>query len=1075
MLILLSTLTFAQQKVVTGKVVDPQGQPVPFATVRVKGARGGVSADADGNFSIKAAPAQTLVVTGAGIAIKEIPVGEGNGLIVQVTRQSGSLDEVIVTTALGGRRSKNTIPYATQQISGDEVTKTVTTNVVENLSGKVAGLEITSSNAMGGSTNVILRGFRSLTQSNQALFVVDGVPYDNTSFSGIANGGGYDFGSASADLNPDNIQSITVLKGGAASALYGSRGSNGVILVTTKRGSARRGVGVSATFGVSVAAPDPSTLPSYQLQYGQGYDGTSNGFNYFQAPWANNAVTAAPATADDAATGPAYDKSLLVDNWDAFSPTDANFHKATPWQPAANHNPTDFFVTPITATENVIVTGGSDQGTYKFGYTRDDEKGFMPNSMIKKNLFDFVATYNITKKISVEAAMSYVNENALNRYLYQYTATTNPMTDFRQWWPTNVNIKSLKTDYFNSFTNATWNWLNDTTLYQTNKLGNIGLPAYHDNEYYSAYQNPEVDSRNRYTGHAKVNMGLTDYLQLTGMVSEDYYTQLIEQRANIGSVEPSFYKRQNNSFSEDNFNVTLNFNKNVGRDFNVKAMVGGNVQRDNIASIYTSTNGGLILPNYWSISNSINTPNAATETDQVKEVNSLYGSATLSWRNMVTLDGTLRRDQSSTLPVANNSYYYPSVSGTWVFSELMKEEHWLSFGKVWANYARVGGDAPYYYVYNTYTINTPIHGQAVMNGATSKPNETLLPEKNNTYEFGVDLSFLNNRLGITADYFHSVQSNEILPINVSTSTGYSTFNVNGGSVQNQGIEATLNLVPVKTRSFVWNMTVNWSKPKNKVLSLYGGQPSYAISTLQNNIQIVAEVGKPYGVIRGSDYTYLNGQKIISAAGHYVDSSNALSDIGNIQPSWFGGITNSFAYKNFTLSFLIDVHQGGQIYSLDMDYGSFSGLYPRTAGFNDLGNPVRAPLSQGGGIILKGVTADGKANTTRIYEDLSNGFWTFGSGGGQGAEAEKQFVYNASYVKLREVAFTYSIPSKVLEGLHSVKGIDLSLSGRNLWIIHKDVPYSDPEQGQAAGNSSIGFQNGAYPSMRSVNFLLKVKF
>jgi len=362
-----------------------------------------------------------------------------------------------------------------------------------------------------------------------------------------------------------------------------------------------------------------------------------------------------------------------------------------------------------------------------------------------------------------------------------------------------------------------------------------------------------------------------------------------------------------------------------------------------------------------------------------------------------------------------------------------------------------------------------------MNGVTSKPNENLLPEKNKAYEAGLEMNFLNNRIGFTADYYHTVQSNEILPINVSTATGYNQFNVNGGSVENQGVEVTANVSPVKTRNFAWNITVNWAKPKSKVLSLYGGQPSYAIASYQNNLQLVAEVGKPYGVIRGSDYTYLNGQRVISSQGLFVDSSNSLSDIGSIQPSWYGGINNSFTYKNFTFSFLIDVHQGGQVYSLDMDYGSFSGLYPRTAGFNDLGNPVRSPLSAGGGIILKGVTADGKANTVRNYEDLTNGFWTFGSGNGQGAEAEKQFVYSASYVKLREVAFTYSIPSKTLEALHSIKGIDLSLSGHNLWIIHKDLPYSDPEQGQAAGNGSIGFQNGAYPSIRTLNFILRVKF
>ena len=1081
MLVLCSALTYGQTKTITGRVVDAQGQPVPFATVRIKGAKSGVSADADGKFEIKASPEATLIITGAGIQAKEILAGSDNNLMVQVSRQS-TLDEVVVT-ALGVRRSRNSLPYAAQQISGDDINKTITTNVVDNMSGKVAGLEITSSNAMGGSSNVILRGFRSLTQSNQALFVVDGVPYDNTSVTTYNNSnskipagsnGGYDFGSAIEDLNPDDIASISVLKGAAASALYGSRGSNGVILITTKKGANRKGAGVTASFGISAGSFDPSTLPTYQLMYGEGYDATNNGFNVESVPWAPNPITIA-ATPDDAATGPAFNKSEQVYNWDAFAPDDPNFHKSTAWQPAAHHNPQDYFVTPITATENVIVSGGSDKGTYKFAYTRVDDKGYQPNSMIKKNLFDLLTTYNITSWVTVEAGLNYVNENALNRYLYQYTAATNPMTDFRQWWPSNVDIKSLKADYFKDRANETWNWQNNGS-YQNNVTGNIGTPAYHDNEYWFAYTNPEADSRNRYTGHAKVKVDLTSYLNLTGGVTEDYYGMLVEQRANLGSQAPSFYQRQNFTFSETNYNAVLNFDKNIGSDFNLKALAGTNVQRDNISTILSSTNGGLILPGYWSLSNSVNTPNAPTETEDLKEINSLYGGVTLSWRDMLTLDGTLRRDQSSTLPAAHNTYYYPSISADFVFSKLMPNANWLSYGKVWVNYAQVGGDAPYYDVYNSYTINTPVHGAAVINGVTALPNANLIPEKNKTWETGLEMNFLNGRVGFTADYYHSVQSNEILPISVSTTSGYNTFNVNGGSVENQGVEATVNLTPVRTRNFSWNMTVNWTKPKNKVLSLYGNQPSYAIATLQNNIQIVAEVGKPYGQIRGSDYTYMNGQRVISAAGTYVDSSNALSDIGNIQPSWYGGINNSFTYKNFSLSFLIDVHQGGQLYSLDMDYGSFSGLYPRTAGLNDLGNPLRLNPADGGGVILKGISqATGKENTVRDWEDLTNGFWTFGSGNGQGAEAQKQFIYSATYVKLREVAFTYSIPSKSLEGLHSIKGIDLSLSGRNLWIIHKDLPYADPEQGQASGNYSIGFQNGAYPTMRTLNFIVKVKF
>jgi TonB-linked SusC/RagA family outer membrane protein len=1071
-----SILALAQDKVVVGKVLDTQGQPVPYATVRIKGAKTGVSADANGVFSIKASSTQTLEVSGVGIASKDVPVGDGNNLTIEVARTS-NLNEVVVT-ALGVSRSKNSIPYATQAISGADLSKTVTTNFVNNLSGKIAGLEITASNAMGGSTNAVLRGFKSLTQSNQALFVVDGVPYNNT----ITTGGGYDFGSAASDLNPDDISSINVLKGAAASALYGSRGANGVILITTKKGYARRGVGVTASFGISAGSPDNSTLPTYQTTYGQGYDQTlPGGFINTHVTWlpAPGAITI-PVTGGDAATGPDYDPTLSIYNWDAAAPSDPNFHKATPWQPASNHNPQDYFVTPITTTENITVQGGGEKGTFKFGYTRNDENGYIPNSVIRKNLFDLDATYNIAPNITIEGGLLYVNENATNRYLYQYGGNTNPMTDFRQWWPTNVDIKSQKADYFAARENESWNW-QSSAAYKNNAAGSLQLPAYHDNLYWFAYQNPETDARNRYTTRARVNWSITDYLSVTGMVSNDYYNQNIQQRTDIGSQATSFYSNENDIFSETNYNAILNFNKNFGNNWNIKALFGGNIQDDDIPSTFSETNGGLVIPSLWAISNSVNTPNAPTEQDFRKEVNSLFGGLTFTYRDMVTIDGTIRRDQSSTLPAANNTYYYPSVSGNFVFSKLLPELNWLSYGKFWANYAQVGNDAPYYSTINTFQINTAIQGQSVMAntsyntvGGITNNNQNLIPEQNNTYEFGMEADFMDNRLGLNLAYYHSVQENEILPVNVSSASGFNKFNVNGGSIENKGFEVTMFFVPFKTKDFSWNIGLNWSKNQNTVLSLYGGQPSYAIANLQNGIQIVAEVGKPYGIIRGTDYIYLNGQKVIDGNGLYEQNANPHSDIGSVQPDWIGGINNTFTYKNWTFNFLIDWHQGGQVYSLDMDYGSFSGLYPRTAIINDLGVGNREPLAKNGGVILQGVTEDGKANTTRIVENVSGDTWTYGSLGA-GAETNREFVYDASYVKLREAAISYNLPVKTVKSLKYISGINLSLSGRNLWIIHKNEPYADPEQGQAAGNASIGFQNGAYPTMRTLSFIVKLTF
>lgn len=1083
-LVLVSAFVTAQTKTVTGRVTDQQGQPVPFATIRIKDSKGatkGVSADADGNYSIKVNPGATLIVSGTGLASTEMKVGDGNTLNISVARKDANLTEVVVT-ALGITRSKNSLPYAAQSVSASDLNRTPTINPVANLSGKVAGLQITQQNTMGGSTNAVLRGFKSLTGTNQALFVVDGVPYDNTNQSR----NGYDLGNAASDINPEDIESVNVLKGPSASALYGSRGANGVIMITTKKVRRNRGLGVTVSAGISVGKVDNSTLPVYQTEYGQGYGSAGyngsfpaeSGFFYYTAVGATDPTRRhVVQTNNDAATGPAYDPSQQVYNWDAFMPGDPNFGKATAWKPAAHFKPQDFFVTPVTTTENVFIEGGGDKGTFKIGYTRDDNKDYFPNAHLTKNQLNLSATYNVTDKLTATATVNYSDNAGLGRELYPYTGGTSPMTDFRQWWPTNVDIQQQKADYFATLTNATWNW--QTGAYKNNAPGTIGTPAYHDNLYWDRYQNAEQDSRTRYLAFARLDYKISSAFSLMGRVSTDYYNQMYERHNNVGSQTVAYYERYNQTYQETNYDLLLNFNKNIGNDFNVKALLGGNVRQNNSQSIDASTSGGLVVPGFYALSNSVKAINAPSESLSRREVDGIFTGATLSWKEMITIDGTLRRDKSSTLPIANNTYYYPSVSGNFVFSKLLPNATWLTYGKIWGNYARVGNDASVYSLQNTYVAGTPINGQTVFGLPSSNANANLKPEMNQSYEGGVEASFANGRVGFTAVYFNSKLINQIIPITVSTATGYTSFFVNAGTVQNTGMELTLNLVPVRTRDFTWNMTVNGTVPKNKVLSLYGAQPSYVIAGLQNAIQLVGEVNQPYGVIRGTDYKYAkNGERLIDANGYYEIASNKLTDIGNASPKWYGGVTNSFSYKNLSLSFLIDVRKGGQVYSLDMDYGSSSGLYPRTAGKNDLGNPVRAPLSAGGGIILKGVVDDGSGdgkvkNTTRIDQsDINTGNYTFSSAYG---EADKEFVYDAGFVKLRELNITYSIPTKAIEKWKVFKGIDVSLAGRNLWIIHKNLPYADPEQGQASGNASIGFQNGAYPSVRTMSATLRFKF
>ncbi|TDW95718.1 SusC/RagA family TonB-linked outer membrane protein [Dinghuibacter silviterrae] len=1070
--LLLSNVALAQNVPVRGKVLDDQGNIIPYASVKIKGARGGTVADADGIFNVKAKPGDVLVFTSAGYKAGEVTYSGQPMVTIQLSKVSQELSDVVVT-ALGVKRNKSALPYATQQVSGDELNRTPTTNFVDNLSGKVAGLNITAANTMGGSTNVILRGFKSLTQSNQALFVVDGIPYDNTNQST----GGFDLGNTASDLNPDDIESVSVLKGAAASALYGSRGNNGVIMITTKRGRASKGLGVTASFGVTVGTFDHSTLPTYQTTYGEGYGSAfasagapSPYFIYESVPGVNSGnPVQIVQTPIDAATGPIYDPSLMVYGWDAFSPGNPNFHKATAWQPAQHHNPTDFFVTPVTTTESILASGAGDKGTYKIGFTHSDDKDFMPSANMSKNLLNLNMTQNLSDMVNVGGSFNYSQEDAKNRYLYPYTGTTNIMTDFRQWWPTNVNIQELKSDYFRTLSNASWNWQDDGT-YQSNTAGHIGIPAYHDNPYWVQNQMAETDTRSRYFGNAYLNFKPVPFVNILGRVTTDQYTMLVERRANVGSLETSFYDRRNLGYNETNYDLIATVDKNIAPGLNLRGLLGGTVRWDHTTTIDASTNGGLVVPGLYALSNSAKSIAAPSESDFRKQVSSEYGDLAFTYKETYTIEGTLRRDQSSALPTNNNTYYYPSVSGNIIFSKLVPNSTW--YGKLYGNYAQVGNDVNSYAINNTFNAGTPFNGGTVYSQSTTNNNINLKPETNKTWEIGVETNFFHNRLGVTADYYHSVQSDQIQPNKVSTSTGFTYFYVNGGSLQNQGVELTINATPVRTKDFSWNISVNWAKNQGKVLSLYGGQPSYEISGYQNALQLVAEVGSYYNM-RGTDYVYKNGQREIDNNGRYVISSNQLTDLGGIAPDWMGGVTNTFTYKDFTLSFLVDVKQGGHLYSLDMDYGSSSGLYPQNAGLNDQGKQVRAPLAQGGGIILKGVNENtGKANTVRIDEsDINTGNYTFSSAYGQ---ADRDFVYDASYIKLREANLTYTLPHKLFSGKAVIKGIDFSLAGRNLWIIHKNEPYADPEQGQASGNASIGFQNGAYPTIRQFSAIVKLK-
>ncbi|MDB5191934.1 MAG: rane protein [Segetibacter sp.] len=1063
MLLLITLMAIAQTRPITGRIVDQTGQPVSGASITIRGTGTGVSANANGDFSINAKTGDVLVVSAVGVPSKEVIVTSGSALTVLLTRQSADLSEVVVT-ALGIRRSRNQLPYAAQTVSGEAVSQARSNNFVSALSGKVSGVEIRTGNAMGASSNIVIRGTKSLSYSNQAMFVIDGVPIDNsnTSSSNTATGrGGFDYGNAAADVNPDDIESLTVLKGAAATALYGSRAANGVVLINTKKG--RRGLGITVNSGVTVGRFDKTTYAKYQKEYGAGYatsgygaPSPNGGFFYFDANGDGIRDLVVPTT-EDASYGQRFDPNLMVYHWDAFDRTSPNFRKARPWV-AAQNDPTSFFESATSTNNSVFVDGGSDKGMFKLGYTRNDEKGILPNSNILKNLINFSSSFKITDKLTANAGINFSNINGKGRYGTGYD-DFNVNQSFRQWNQSNVDFQEQKDAYFRSKQNMTWNWADPST--------ESGLyPIYTDNPYYNRYENFEQDSRFRYFGNASLSYAPTPWLNILGRVSLDSYDELQEERVSVGSHEVSSYNRFNRTFREANYDLLANFDKDLNADFNLKALIGLNIRRTTTNSIFAETNGGLVVPNLYSLSNSLNPINAPTESYQRVAVDGHFAGITLGYREFLTLDLAGRQDRASTLPTSNNSYFYPSISGSFLFSKLLPTANWLSLGKLRANYAEVGNNAPYGSLTDIYDKPTPFGTATLFSLPSTKNNPNLRPERTKSYEVGLDIAFLKNRLGFDLTYYNTKSIDQIFPVAVSTATGYSNKFVNAGTIQNKGIELSLFATPVKKQNFSWDMNINYTRNRNKVLELYEESKNLQIASFQGGVSVNATVGEPYGTLQGRTWNMVNGEKLVGANGYYSMTTTTNNVIGNVNPDWIGGVYNTFKYKNVSLGFLVDVRSGGDVFSLDLYYGLATGIYPETVGNNDLGNPSRNTIANGGGVILSGVTADGKANTRRV----PNNFGLYG----YARNPQDAFVYDASYVKLRELNATYSLPQSLVNRIRPIKGIDLSLIGRNLWIIHKNLPYSDPEENLTSGNAQ-GYQSGAYPTTRSIGVNLKLRF
>ncbi len=1065
--------TIDAQRIVKGRITDKNGDPVIGANVVAKGTNLGTITDVDGNYSLSVpAGVSTLVMSYTGYNSQEISLGASN--MVDVAMEEGVQLSETVVTAFGIQRYKNEVGYSAQKVEGDELTKTRDNNIVNSLSGKVAGLNVKRNNSMGGSTNIVLRGNKSLTGDNQALFVIDGVPVDNsnTNTTNQRTGrAGYDYGNAASDINPDDVESVTVLKGAAASALYGSRAANGVVMITTKKGKKVDGLGITVNTGINFGTYDKSTFAEYQDKYGAGYglyyEDPTGRFLYRDINGDGKEDLVA-TTSEDASHGAKFDPNLLVYQWDAFDPLSPNYGKARPWV-AAKNGPGSFFETSVGSSHGISIDKNFGAGYFKLGYNRNDEKGILPNSSLTKDLVNFGAGFDLTKSLQAFANINYTNVTGKGRYGTGYDSK-NLMTNFRQWWQTNVDIKDQEDAYLRNKQNVTWNWADPDAL----------VPIYWDNPYWTRHENFSNDNRGRYFGNVGLNYKILSWLNLKGSISLDKYNEYQEERIAVGSVDVSEYQRFDRDYQEYNYDLLAYTNSlNITDRLKFNALLGSNVRKQTIASIRQKTNSGLATPRLYTLSNSLNPLLAPDETLRELQVNGIFGSTSFIFDNYLSLDLSMRRDQASSLPKENNSYFYPAAALGLVFTDdkLLGSGKILSFGKVRLNYAEVGNTAPPLSVVDAYRLgvstildrtipSTSFDGVPISSISTTKNNENLKPERTKSYEAGLEMRFMDNRLGFDVTYYKMNTIDQIIPAAVSRSTGYSSKYINAGDVENKGIELSLFLRPVTTKNFDWRIDLNWARNRNKVLDL-GDIDNLQLGSFQGGVSINAALNEAYGTIRGNNFVYKDGKKVVGANGLYKLSATSNEVIGNINPDWTAGITNTFRIGNFTVGGLIDIKQGGDLFSLDLYYGLATGLYPETAGTNDNGKEVRSPNADGGGIILDGVKDDGTVNTTRVSA-VNYGIY------GYRRNPAAAFIYDASFVKLREVNIGYDFPAKCLGSNKYVKGINVGLYGRNLWIISKNLPYADPEEGLSSGNIQ-GHQGGAYPSVKVIGVNLNLKF
>jgi TonB-linked SusC/RagA family outer membrane protein len=1018
--ILLCSAVSAQNVTVTGTVTgSDDGLPLGGVTVLQKGTSNGVLSNSDGTYSITVPRSSTLVFSFLGMEPQEFVVTDQRVINVVLSTTTTMMDEIVVT-ALGISREKKSLGFAVTEVSGSDVALVKDLNIANSLSGRVSGVVVTQGAfGPGSSSRVIIRGNNSITGNNQPLYVVDGVPIDNSGYgtANDANTGEYsksDFGSGVSDLNPDDIESMSVLKGPNAAALYGSRAANGVILITTKKGTRNRGLGVTYTGNFTFETP--MILPQYQNEYGQGTGG--NITTVYQ------------------------DLRTIGGSWGAKLDDSPQLYYTGETRPysAQPDNVKNFFETGSTLVNTLAVDGGSDKATMRFSYTNTSADAIIPGSTLNRHNFNFRGTAELTDRFSIDAKVTYFQQEGNNRPILG----TEGVLAYVYNTPRNVDFEDLK-DY------------QDPADYKVKSVTNGS-----GNPYWYLLHDRNDDFRDRVQGFAKATYQFTDCLSAFVRIGTDVVNEKLESVSQYGhwyfpTGRLNFSKTRS---SETNLDALLMFSKPLTAKLTLDANVGVNhmYQTWERQGVYAEN---FKIPTKPTLESAANNIPAYTPMSE-KIINSVYGSAVLSYDNFLFLDLTARNDWSSALAPGYWSYFYPSVSGSVLISELLDFPA-MDLGKLRVSWAKVGSDTNPYQLENAFNMASAdgsYLGLTILTRPSVRYNPQLKPEQTSSIEFGGEFRFFNNRLFTDLSYYNIRSYNLIMNVPLPAATGYSYEHTNVGELSNKGFEILLGGIPVATSDFTWEVSMNMSRNQNKLVELIEGLDSYTFSTTNSGVVLVqATVGGGYGDIFATTYKRNeNGDVIVDAIGRFVPGDREL--VGNYQPDWIGGLTNILTYKNLSLRMLIDARIGGQIYS------------GTDAALDGSGTSVRTLDYREGGVVIDGVVNTGTAEnpvwTANSANITAQQYWGSYSGIGE------NYIYDQTNIRLRELALSYTLPSSLLNKTF-IKGLSVGITGRNLLFFYNAMENFDPETSYSVSNYSQGLMYYTLPTTRSLGVNLRISF